>query len=178
MRGSVGQALSDRELKSILQTLGQGVKNPEKLVSILDELLLAEVTNAEIRRKGFSESILKVGGETEIINSTGIGKPIYGTILEGLEFREDKAKFKSMFSQQLAGEEPSRRPEVIEQQTENINKYITNYSGFFTKEEYNYITLEDKFSAAMNSIKKKVTDPVILEAIEKGLRDTYKKPNN
>jgi hypothetical protein len=30
----------------------------------------------------------------------------------------------------------------------------------------------------MNSIKKKVTDPVILEAIEKGLRDTYGKPNN
>jgi len=178
MRGSVGQALSDRELKSILATLGQGVTNPEKLVGILDELLISEVTNAEIRRKGFSESILKVGGETEIINSTGIGKPIYGTILEGLEFREDKAKFKSMFSQQLAGEEPSRRPEIIEQQSENINKYITNYSGFFTKEEYNYIPLEDKFSSAMNSIKKKVTDPVILEAIEKGLRETYGKPNN
>jgi hypothetical protein len=110
MRGSVGQALSDRELKSILATLGQGVTDPAKLVSILDELLKSEVNNAEVRRKGFANSILAVGGEVEIINSTGVGKPIYETILNSLE--EGKAKFQSVFEQQLEGQSPSRRPDA------------------------------------------------------------------
>jgi hypothetical protein len=108
MRGSVGQALSDRELKSILATLGQGVTDPAKLVSILDELLKSEVNNAEVRRKGFSNSILAVGGEVEIINSTGIGTPIYETILNGLE--KGKAKFQSVFEEQLEGQ-PDAAPQ-------------------------------------------------------------------
>lgn len=175
MRGSVGQALSDRELKSILATLGQGVTDPAKLVSILDELLKSEVNNAEVRRKGFANSILAVGGEVEIINSTGVGKPIYETILNGLEFTEDKAKFKSMFEQQLSGQSPSRRPEVVDQQNATVNLYLNSYDAFFNNAEFDTISFEEKIKSSMAAIKRQVTDPVILEAIEKSLRDTYGK---
>ena len=173
MRGSVGQALSDRELKSILATLGQGVTDPAKLVSILDELLKSEVNNAEVRRKGFANSILAVGGEVEIINSTGVGKPIYETILNSLE--EGKAKFQSVFEQQLEGQSPSRRPEVVDQQNATVNRYLNSYDAFFNNEEFDFISYEEKIKSSMAAIKRQVTDPVILEAIEKGLRDTYGK---
>ena len=157
MRGSVGQALSDRELKAILATLGQGVTNPAKLVKILDELLKSEVNNAEVRRKGFSNSIIEVGGETEIINSTGIGKPIYGTILEGLEFSEDKAKFEAMFSQQLAGNAPSRRP--VQQAAISSEIYMNTFQIMLNKNlpnvaEGGNIASEDKekFYALLSTV--------------------------
>ena len=171
MRGSVGQALSDRELKSILATLGQGVTDPAKLVSILDELLKSEVNNAEVRRKGFANSILAVGGEVEIINSTGVGKPIYETILNGLE--KGKAKFQSVFEQQLEGQAPSRRPEVVDPQNATVNLYLNSYDAYFNNAQFDTISFEEKIKSSMAAIKRQVTDPVILEAIEKGLRDTY-----
>ena len=171
MRGSVGQALSDRELKSILATLGQGVTDPAKLVSILDELLKSEVNNAEVRRKGFANSIIAKGGEVEIINSTGVGKPIYETILNGLE--KGKAKFESMFQQQLEGQAPSRRPEVLDPQNATVNLYLNSYDAYFNNAQFDTISFEEKIKSSMAAIKRQVTDPVILEAIEKGLRDTY-----
>ena len=171
MRGSVGQALSDRELKSILATLGQGVTDPAKLVSILDELLKSEVNNAEVRRKGFANSIIAKGGEVEIINSTGVGKPIYETILNGLE--KGKAKFQSVFEQQLEGQAPSRRPEVVDPQNATVNLYLNSYDAYFNNAQFDTISFEEKIKSSMAAIKRQVTDPVILEAIEKGLRDTY-----
>ena len=85
-----------------------------------------------MRRKGFANSIIANGGEVEIINSTGVGKPIYETILNGLEFTEDKAKFESMFQQQLAGQAPSRRPEVVDPQNAKVNRYLNCYFHFST----------------------------------------------
>ena len=109
MRGSVGQALSDKELKAILETLGVGMTKPEKVIKLLDQLILSEVPAAETRRKGFVGGIIKVGGEVEILNTTTIGTPVYSTILAGLAIAQDKEKFSQMFADPLAGR-PFVRP--------------------------------------------------------------------
>ena len=111
MRGSVGQALSDKELKAILETLGVGVTQPKKVIDLLDQLILSEVPQAEIRRKTFSDGIIKVGGEVEILNTTSVGTPIYGNILKNLQYTQDKEKFRKMFADPLAGR-PLTRAEV------------------------------------------------------------------
>ena len=103
MRGSVGQALSDKELKAILDTLGVGMTNPDKVIALLDQLILSEVPAAETRRKGFLGGIIQVGGEVEILNTTTVGTSIYTTILENLAVAQDKEKFAKMFADPLAG---------------------------------------------------------------------------
>ena len=111
MRGSVGQALSDKELKAILETLGVGMTDPDKVINLLDQLILSEVPQAEIRRKTFSDGIIEVGGEVEILNTTSVGTPIYGNILKNLQYTQDKEKFRKMFADPLAGR-PLTRAEV------------------------------------------------------------------
>jgi len=80
VRGSVGQALSNKELDSILNSLGKGIVSLPDFLSLMDDTLELELETAEIRRSGATKAFLYNQGGlrngnavTDIIDRTGIG---------------------------------------------------------------------------------------------------------
>ena len=122
VRGSVGQALSNKELDSILDSLGKGIVSLPDFLSLMDDTLELELETAEIRRSGATKAFLYNQGGlrngnavTDIIDRTGIGLSVEENFLSDAtpERRAQYEASKANWGSSTTIEPPKIKPEKM-----------------------------------------------------------------
>jgi hypothetical protein len=73
--GSSGQALSDKELKQNLESIGQGVSDPKKIVGLINASMKSVVEATEQKRSIGLDGFIATNELRETMSTTAIGTP-------------------------------------------------------------------------------------------------------
>lgn len=86
LRGSTGQALSNKELDAVLATLGATTTDSKTFIKLMDTTLIKEMKAAELQRKGLFDSVLKINGaEDSLLSTSALGSSIDQYLLNTLD---------------------------------------------------------------------------------------------
>ena len=80
MRGSTGQALSDKELAGVLASLGVGITNPQKLIGVINSGITSEIKFIERKRSIQIQGYMGPEGITDTLGNTPFGRPFEETL--------------------------------------------------------------------------------------------------
>jgi hypothetical protein len=121
MRGSTGQALSDKELAGVLASLGVGITNPQKLIGVINSGITSEIKFIERKRSIQIQGYMGPEGITDILGNTPFGRPFKETLDAVLDDTDktqlqealvNKTDYNFQVSPQGLGDPPQTAPVV------------------------------------------------------------------